>query len=67
MKITVDWDLCDGNGLCTVEAPEVFELDDEDYLHILVEEPDESLHEKVRRAAFICPKAAIRLEEGERA
>jgi ferredoxin len=63
MKIEVDWDLCDGNGLCTIEAPEVFELDDEDNLHVLTAEPDESLHEKVRQAAFICPKAAIRLHE----
>ena len=61
MRIDVDWDLCDGNGLCTLEAPEVFELDDDDVLHVLADEPDESLHAKVRQAAFICPKAAIRL------
>jgi ferredoxin len=58
MKIEVDWNLCDGNGLCTVEAPEVFELDDEDNLIIHQESPGEELRDKVR-AATMCPKAAI--------
>jgi ferredoxin len=61
MKIDVDWDLCESNGLCAAEAPEVFELDAQNFLQIHAEEPDASLHEKVRRAAAACPKAAIRL------
>ena len=31
MKIKVDFDLCESNGLCEGFAPEVFELDDADY------------------------------------
>lgn len=32
MKIKVDFDLCESNALCEAMAPEVFELDDDDYL-----------------------------------
>jgi ferredoxin len=43
-------------------APEVFEVRDDDFLYILNENPDESLHDKVREAAERCPKQAISLE-----
>ena len=36
MRVAVDRDLCEANGVCAGLAPEVFDLDDEDYLHILV-------------------------------
>lgn len=61
MRIDVDWDACESNGLCAGEAPEVFELDEKNFLQVHAEEPDPALHEKVRRAASVCPKAAIRL------
>ena len=32
MKVQVDFDKCDSNGLCEALAPEVFWLDDDDYL-----------------------------------
>ena len=35
MRVAVDRDLCEANGVCAGLAPEVFDLDDEDYLHIL--------------------------------
>ena len=62
MKVHVDWDLCDGNAVCTLEAPEVFEMDDDDNLQVLQEEPDEELRAKVQAAANICPKRAISIE-----
>ena len=62
MKIIMDWDLCEANGLCMDAAPQVFKLDDEDQLHILVEEPDEGLREKVEKAVRLCPRAAIKVE-----
>jgi ferredoxin len=62
MKVHVDWDLCDGNAVCTLEAPEVFEMDDDDYLQVLQEEPGEELRGRVQAAATICPKRAISIE-----
>jgi ferredoxin len=44
-------------------VPEVFEVDDEDELHILVAEVPTGLADAVRHAVNSCPKAALRLEE----
>jgi ferredoxin len=46
MKIAGDCDLCESNALCEALAPDVFELDDDDYLvvkkeDIGPEDPDE--------------------------
>ncbi|MGZ4474483.1 MAG: ferredoxin [Nocardioides sp.] len=63
-KISVDWDLCESNGICEAMAPDVFELDDEDLLQ--VEDPavtDEN-RERVERAVAGCPRAAISIVEG---
>ena len=38
MKVTIDYDLCEANALCTGLVPEVFEVDDEDNTNILVDE-----------------------------
>ena len=37
-KIEVDFGLCESNGVCMGIIPEVFDLDDEDNLHILQDE-----------------------------
>jgi len=44
-------------------APEVFDLDDNDQLHLLMENPPEDLREKVELAVRTCPKQAITLLE----
>ncbi len=62
MRVTVDFDSCEANGVCEGIAPGVFELDDEDDLH-LVGEVDESNVEHVRQAVNSCPKAALSLNE----
>ena len=66
MKVRVDFDLCESNGLCEALAPEVFALDDDDYLQILQEDlapGDLALDGAVRRAVAACPRAAISLDE----
>ncbi|GAB92333.1 ferredoxin [Gordonia rhizosphera] len=62
MKVTVDWDLCDGNGVCAIEAPAVFEIDDDDELRVLREEIVADDHASVESAVRVCPKRALRLE-----
>jgi ferredoxin len=59
VRVVVDWDLCESNGLCMAEAPEVFLLKDDDELDILDETPDESLRTKVEAAVRACPRQAI--------
>lgn len=63
MKVMVDFDLCEANAVCMDVAPEVFRVDDNDMLHVLIESPPESLRKKVQDAVRLCPRQAIRVEE----
>ena len=63
MKVVVDFDLCEANALCMKVAPEVFHLDEQDFLHIKMENPPESLRAKVEEAVRRCPRQAISIEE----
>jgi ferredoxin len=63
MKIKVDFDLCESNALCEAIAPDVFELDDDDYLQLKTEQTTPENLDEVRRAVAACPRAAISLEE----
>ena len=61
MKVVVDFDLCQSNGICQGLAPEVFEVDDDGYLQLLQEHPDDALRSKVEMAVNSCPVQAISL------
>jgi ferredoxin len=61
MKVTVDHDLCEANGVCASITPEVFDLDDEDHLRILLPQVPARLADLVERAVGSCPKMALRL------
>ena len=63
MKIRVDYDLCEANALCMEAAPEVFRVEEDDTLTILLEEPGEELRSKVEEAARLCPRQAILVTE----
>ena len=63
MKIVVDYDLCEANALCMEAAPEVFRVEEDDTLTILIEEPGEELRAKVEEAARLCPRQAITVFE----
>jgi ferredoxin len=64
MRVHVDYDLCQGHGMCVLEAPEVFALDkDDDQVRLLVDEPDESLRGKVTAAIQYCPTTALSIDE----
>ncbi|MBF6332673.1 ferredoxin [Nocardia transvalensis] len=62
MKLSVDFDQCEANGICVGIAPDVFELDDEDQLHLAVSEVPADRLDDVQTAVAQCPKAALRLE-----
>ena len=61
MKIEVDFDLCEANAICVAECPEVFWVDDQDYLQVREEAVSEELRGKLERAARACPRRAIKL------
>ena len=63
MRIVVDFDKCDSNGLCCAAAPDLFELDDQNFLVIKNEEPGEDQREALEEAARVCPTGAISIEE----
>jgi ferredoxin len=62
-KIVVDFGLCESNAICMGLAPDVFNLDDQDYLHVLTDEVTPENEHQVREAVRQCPRQAISIEE----
>jgi ferredoxin len=63
-KLVVEWPLCDGNGVCAIEAPELLEMNDRDELIVLSETFGAELEEKAQAAVRVCPKQALRIDRG---
>jgi ferredoxin len=63
MRVIVDPELCEGNGVCQQVSPEVFRVGDDDRAIVLVEHPAETLRVKMETAVRRCPRRAIRLVE----
>jgi ferredoxin len=61
MKIVVDRDRCEANQRCMKIAPEVFQVDSKDILHILVERPSAEQRARVEKAVRACPRDALSL------
>jgi ferredoxin len=62
MKVVVDFDICQSNAVCMETAPKVFEVRDDGYLYVLIEEPPDSMRAEVEEAAERCPTGAISIE-----
>lgn len=62
VKIEVDMTQCQHYGQCVFEAPEIFQLNDDDKLQFLAE-ADESERFNVENAVDVCPMQAIRIVE----
>lgn len=66
MKIIVDANLCEGNGVCEGLAPEFFRLDDGGRLQVhAADAPTSEQRARVARAVRYCPKSALRLVEDD--
>lgn len=61
MLVTVDFDRCEGHGLCTLSAPEVFSFDNRGLLQV-VDRPGEEHRAAVEESVRTCPAIAIQLE-----
>ena len=63
MKVVVDFYLCESNAVCMNVCPDVFKVDDDDMLQILIDEPGEELRGKVEECVRLCPRQAISLTD----
>jgi len=61
MRVSVDYDLCEANALCEAIAPEVFEVDDDDNLHLHDPEVTEENQDRMQQAVDSCPRQALRI------
>ena len=63
IKATIDWDKCEGNGVCARVAPEIFSVDAEGNSDVLLEEVPAELRAKALLAMRQCPTNAIAVTE----
>jgi ferredoxin len=64
-QVIVDWDECEANAVCEGLVPEVFQVDDNDMLNVLIERPPAELLDRVQHAVDMCPKRALSLKRGQ--
>ena len=63
MRIKLDEDLCMGYANCVVQAPDLFDIDEEtDKAVVLVAEPSADQLPAAEAAIRACPAVALRLE-----
>jgi ferredoxin len=63
VKIVVNYDLCEGNAVCVKAAPEVFAVDENDFVELRTAEPGPEMLAKVKEAVRRCPRNALALED----
>ena len=59
MRIVVVRDRCEGNAICVGIDPELFQLDDEDYVMITANPIPADAEERAEQAIAECPRAAL--------
>ena len=61
MKILIDLDLCEANGLCMDACNEVFEVTEHDVLVVHQDRITPQLSDAIREAVRLCPRGALSL------
>ena len=62
-KVEVDFDLCESNAMCEALAPDVFRIDDDDFLQVDDATVTDENRDRVQQAVAACPKSALRIVE----
>jgi ferredoxin len=63
VRVKVDHDRCEGNAVCLGIAPDIFDLDDDDYA-VVKADPIPPDHEAAAEQAILeCPRAALVRED----
>ncbi len=63
MRVIVDHDRCEGNAVCLGIAPDIFELDDEDYAVVKTDPIPADREALAEQAILECPRAALKRED----
>jgi len=64
-EIVVDWDECEANAVCESILPQVFQVDENDMLNVLIDHPPAELLDQVQQAVDMCPKRALSLKRSQ--
>ncbi|HPY22825.1 MAG: ferredoxin [Actinomycetota bacterium] len=59
MRVVVDRDRCEGNAVCVGIAPNLFELDDDDYVVVTKDPIPAAAVALAEQAIAECPRAAL--------
>lgn len=59
MRVIADHDRCEGHGMCARLSPDVFEVDDEGFVNVLVDPVPDALTTDAEDGAHACPVAAL--------
>jgi ferredoxin len=61
MRVEVDRSRCEGHGMCEGASPQVFRLDEDGNLEMLMDEVPEEVRRSVETAVRLCPVAALHI------
>lgn len=61
--LSVDSDVCEAFARCVATAPAMFDLDEDEVLHIRQPHPTGAELDRARVAVRLCPKQALTLAE----
>ncbi len=59
MRVEVDHDRCEGNAVCVGIAPDLFDLDDDDYAVVKVDPVPPDQEDLAEQSVAECPRAAL--------
>jgi ferredoxin len=59
MRVHVDRDRCEGNAVCVGIAPDLFDLDDDDYAVVKADPVPDGQEDLAEQAIAECPRAAL--------
>ena len=65
VKVWIDAELCQGNGICEMRAPDIFELAEDDIAIVKKEHPLPEEMPNVDAAVRACPMQAVLVREDE--
>lgn len=60
-RVEVDFDACESNALCEAMAPDMFAIDDDDFLQVADPTVTEENRARAAQAVAACPKSALRI------
>ena len=63
MRVEVDHDRCEGNAVCVGIAPDLFDLDDNDYAVVKADPVPADQEALAEQAIAECPRAALRRKD----